>query len=90
MRELIYTGQFKRDFKKIKAQGKSITNLQNVISLLLEDATIPKSYKDHALKGHWVNCRDLHIDPDWVLIYRKMGDAELILERTGSHSEIFK
>jgi len=29
-----------------------------------------------------------HITPDWLLIYR-IEDDDLILERTGSHSELF-
>jgi len=37
-------------------------------------------------KGAIVDC---HIEPDWVLIYYVRKD-DLILERTGSHSDIFK
>lgn len=38
---------------------------------------------------NWKNHRDCHIEPDWILIFRIAKD-ELILERTGSHSELFK
>ena len=32
--------------------------------------------------------RDCHIEPDWVLIY-KISKDELLLERTGTHSDLF-
>ncbi|WP_348640742.1 type II toxin-antitoxin system YafQ family toxin [Mesorhizobium sp. B2-3-13] len=46
------------------------------------------AYKDHPLKGDWKGFRDAHIEPDWLLIYRVVGD-ELQLARTGSHSDLF-
>ncbi len=39
-----------------------------------------------AFKG---DLRDCHIRPDLVLVYTLEGEDLLILERLGSHSEIF-
>lgn len=50
---------------------------------------IEKKYQEHQLSGEWKNHKDCHIEPDWILIFRLTEDA-LILERTGSHSELFK
>ncbi|MDB5522773.1 MAG: putative addiction module toxin, RelE/StbE family [Rhizobium sp.] len=36
----------------------------------------------------WKGYRDLHVEPDWLLIYRVVGE-ELHLVRTGSHSDLF-
>lgn len=44
---------------------------------------------DHSLTGNWADSRDCHIEPDWLLIYR-IADSTLHLERTGSHSDLFK
>ncbi len=33
--------------------------------------------------------RECHIESDWLLIYKRTKD-ELILIRTGSHSELFR
>jgi mRNA interferase YafQ len=41
-----------------------------------------------SLKGEWKHYRDLHIEPDWILIYRVEG-PELSLARTGTHSDVF-
>ncbi|MBI5437762.1 MAG: type II toxin-antitoxin system YafQ family toxin [Nitrosomonadales bacterium] len=49
---------------------------------------IPATYKDHPLKGNWKHYRDLHIEPDWLLIY-KMDDAHAWLVQTGTHADIF-
>ena len=86
---LIYTTQFKKDFKKIKKRGKEISKLINVIEILLERKNLDAKYQDHPLSGKFKDHRECHIEPDWLLIYRRTKD-ELILERTGSHSDLFK
>ena len=49
---------------------------------------MPPEYRDHALRGDWNGFRDLHIEPDWLLLYRIEGD-EVQLARTGTHSDLF-
>lgn len=86
---LIYSSQFKKDYKKIKRQGKDISQLETIIITLLKKEPLLSKYKDHKLSGKWKSFRDCHIEPDWILIYQLTNDA-LILERTGSHLELFK
>jgi mRNA interferase YafQ len=87
--KLIYTTQFKKDYKKIKKQQKIISKLTVVIEKLLGQEKLEPKYKDHSLSGKYQSHRDCHIEPDWILIYRITKD-ELILERTGSHSDLFR
>ncbi len=87
--KLIYTTQFKKDYKKIKKQQKNLSKLIIIIEKLLSQNKLEPKYKDHPLSGKFENYRDCHIEPDWILIYRITED-ELILERTGSHSDLFK
>ena len=87
--KLIYTTQFKKDYKKIKKQQKNLSKLTIVIEKLLSQNKLEPKYKDHQLSGKFENHRDCHIEPDWILIYRITED-ELLLERTGSHSDLFK
>ena len=84
-----YTPQFKKDFKKVQKQGKDTGNLRAVIETLVKNEKLPPKYKDHQLSGNWKNHRDCHIESDWILFYR-LADDELFLERTGSHSDLFK
>lgn len=89
MRSARYTGQFKRDVKLLKKRGKDISKLRNVIHLLLEEKPIPREFSDHPLRGEWKSSRDLHIEPDWILIYCIESDV-VRFDRTGTHSDLFK
>ena len=86
---IVYTTQFKRDYKKIKKQNREINKLKVLIEKLVSEDKLESKYKDHQLAGEFKGYRDCHIEPDWLLIYKKTAD-NLILERTGSHSELFK
>lgn len=85
----VYTTQFKRDVKKVSQRGYDMDKLKQVIDLLLsEERLIPANYKDHALKGRWKPHRELHIEPDWLLIYSIDG-KECFFARTGTHADLF-
>ena len=84
-----YTTQFKKDYKRISKQNKDLSKIRDVIEKLVAGQLLEPKYHDHQLSGNWKGHRDCHIEPDWLLIYRVTGD-DLYLERTGSHSELFK
>ncbi|MBO1305889.1 type II toxin-antitoxin system YafQ family toxin [Enterococcus sp. 669A] len=85
------TPTFKRDFKRIKKKHYDMHKLKVAVSLIVaqEKETLIRKYKDHSLVGNWQGYRELHIQKDWLLIYR-IDENELILTltRTGSHDEI--
>jgi mRNA interferase YafQ len=64
-------------------------DLKPVIDALVRDQVLDANYRDHSLTGVWDGCRECHIKPDLLLIYKKEGDDKLILVRLGSHSELF-
>lgn len=82
------TTQFKRDVKKVLRRGKDIRKLLSVVEILLEGKQLSPEYHDHPLIGEYTNKRDCHIESDWILIYA-VEDEEVVLYRTGSHSELF-
>lgn len=86
---IVYTNQFKKDYKRAQKQNKDVNKLRVVIDKLVAKEKLDLRYRDHPLSGNWKGFRDCHLEPDWVLIY-KMSEEALILERTGSHSELFK
>ncbi|WP_394764171.1 type II toxin-antitoxin system YafQ family toxin [Phenylobacterium sp.] len=90
MLTLKITGQFKRDYKREKAGQHADLDavFKAATDLLVNKGTLPISNKDHPLKGDWKGCRDCHLKPDLVLIYRKTKTAIELL-RIGSHSELF-
>jgi mRNA interferase YafQ len=91
MRAISYTGQFKRDYKREKSgrHAKSLDrDLTQAVTFPINDQPLPRRYFDHALSGEWKDCRDCHVKPDLVLIYRKPDEVSLELIRLGSHSEL--
>ncbi|MBW2366333.1 MAG: type II toxin-antitoxin system YafQ family toxin [Deltaproteobacteria bacterium] len=86
---LYHTTQFKKDYKRIKKQNKDLSKFRAVIEKLVAGQSLGPQYGDHQLTGNWKGHRDCHIEPDWLLIYRRAPD-DLYLERTGSHSDLFK
>ncbi len=91
MRTIERTGQFKRDYRR-EAKGKHRATLEGdfieIMTALANDQPLGKRHRDHALTGDWQDCRDCHIKPDLVLIYRKPDAEVLQLVRLGSHSEL--
>lgn len=64
--------------------------LTNVIKMLAAGEMLPKKFKDHDLSGDYAGCRECHITPDWLLIYRiSQEKLILVLSRTGTHSDLF-
>ena len=89
MKKLSQTKQFVRDVKRLRRRGKDIDKLKTVVGRLAQGRALDAKHRDHALTGMWKNCRDRHIESDWVLIY-SMDRNNLRLERTGSHSDLFE
>lgn len=88
-----YSGVFRSDYKRVIKQGKNKKKMQDVLIVLTNEEPIPLSWKDRKLVDtkEWKGVRELHIEPDWLLIYKiHKAEDELRLIRTGSHSELFK
>lgn len=84
------TSKYKKDFKRATARGLNIKLLDKVINTLAQGLQLDPKYKDHSLIGDYEGFRECHIQPDWLLVYRIEEDKLiLILQRTGSHSDLF-
>lgn len=89
MYQIFRTGGFKKDYKKLTNSDKAL--LKEIIATLATGNRLDIKYKDHKLVGNFVNCRECHIKPDLLLIYRiDKNVLELALVRVGSHSKLFK
>ena len=74
-------------------RGLNVEEFKNVLNILQHGLTIPEKYLDHPLQPSrlYKNCRELHIEPDWLLVYKYSNDNVILyLVRTGSHSDLFK
>jgi mRNA interferase YafQ len=83
------TTRFEKDVKLARKRGKDISKMHDIMKLLLEEKKLPAKHADHWLTGNYIDRRECHIEPDWLLIY-KPGKKEIIFERTGTHSDLFK
>lgn len=91
MRTFSRTTQFKKDVKRAGKRGKDLGQLKAVLDLLIAGASLPMPYKDHPLRGDFAGSRDCHLEPDWILIYTLTeNDTHVRLERTGTHSDLFR
>lgn len=80
--------RFRRDVKRLERRKVDLSRLESVVKKLVAQAPLGERCRDHALIGNWFGCRECHLQPDWLLIYRIEGE-ELELMRTGSHAELF-
>ena len=84
------TTKFEKDLKRVEKRGYIIDSLTEVIKKLADGEKLEEKYQDHPLKGNYNGCRECHITPNWLLIY-KIAQAKLLLylTRTGTHSDLY-
>ena len=88
--EIITKTRFEKDVKKLKKRRKNFSKLELVLQKLDAEENLDEKYRNLPLIGNWRPCWELHIEPDWLLIYYIDIDADqLVLYRTGTHSDLF-
>jgi len=88
LKTIIFTNEFKREFKLAAKRGKKEEKLLAIVRLLQKGEQIPEKNQLHSLGGEFKDCQELHIEPDWLLIFKTTEDS-IILLRTGTHSDLF-
>ena len=90
LRRIRSTTKFNKELRRSKKQGKDMVLAEKIITMLANDEQLPLKYRDHALSGNWFGFRECHITPDWLLVYQKSDNGELllVLARLTSHSEL--
>lgn len=90
--EVVGTSAFKKELKLIKKRHKDLERLRIVVNKLSNGEILDEKYRDHSLVDNkrFKDCRECHIGPDWLLVYRINNDELiLLLVETGSHSDLF-
>ena len=88
MRQPIFQPALLRDLKRIKKRGRDIEKLLAVVRLLARDGKLAAQYRPHKLGGEWQGLWECHIQQDWLLVY-KVDESQVLLFRTGSHTDLF-
>lgn len=89
MLDLRYSSKFKQDLKSCAKRKYDLALLQQVIDTLRIPAPLPQQKKNHTLSGNYAGYWECHVAPDWLLIYQQT-ETELLLFRTGTHSDLFR
>ena len=90
MLQISMTAAFRRDLRRCIKRGLPRHELEAAAQLIAAEEALPAQYHDHALSGEFIGCRECHIRPDWLLIYRiDHGALILVLTRTGTHADLF-
>lgn len=85
-----FTTKMKRDVKRMRKRGKDMSKLLEVLELLASGKPAPAKYRDHALSGELRGIRELHIEPDWLLLYQIRRDVLVLTATgTGTHAALF-
>lgn len=90
--DVLLSSKFKKQLKKIKRRQKNTDKLGVIVEKLIHGVQLDERYCDHALTNsrRFKDCRECHIEPDWLLVYRIIeNELQLLLVETGTHSDLF-
>ncbi|MBA4410498.1 MAG: type II toxin-antitoxin system YafQ family toxin [Bacteroidota bacterium] len=91
MFQIIFTNQFKKDYKLCEKRRYKIELLDALLIELAENGTLPAKYNPHFLTGNLSGFWEAHIKADWLLIWEKdVKEKTIRLIGTGTHSDLFK
>jgi len=90
MYKLVFTNNFKKDYKRIQKRGYDTTILLNIFQQLKEKANVDLIYKPHKLLGKYSGYWECHIKSDWLLIWSVNEEQKIVnLLYTGTHNDLF-
>lgn len=91
-----FSPTFKRDLKRLDKKHVDDAPLAEVIDLIIENspealAELRRRHRMHTLTGGWLGGSECHVcnAGDWLLVWRVSDDIAL-MQRTGTHDEIFR
>ena len=94
--EAQFSPTFKRDLQRLDKRHVDDTPLAEVIDLIIENSPeslceLRRRHNMHSLTGGWSGSNECHAcnAGDWLLIWRTF-DGIALMQRTGTHDELFR
>ncbi len=81
MKTPYYTRQFKKDLKLAEKRRKEMEKLKEIMTVLVEGQQLPEKHRDHPLRGDFAHYRECHVEPDWLLVYKKTPQRSISSEQ---------
>lgn len=91
--KLVEKPKYIRGRERMAERGYDLDDLDYVIDTLCRGYELPRSFRNHKLKGDLKGYMECHVAYDWVLIYQyKKRERQLILYAvdTGTHEDVFQ
>lgn len=89
MKQIRSPSHFKKDVKRMKKRGRDLEKLRGILENIVSGRELEPKYRGHVLIGQYSGTRECHVEPDWLLIYER-AESEVVLIRTGTHSDLFE
>ena len=94
--EAQYSPAFVRDAKRLRKKHIDDTVLAGVIDPIVRNTPealerLRRRHRMHTLAGNWAGSNERHVanTDDWLLIWTS-DDKVTLIERTGTHDELFR
>jgi len=84
----IYEKTFQKELERDRKRGKDLKKLTIICKILIDEIPLPMKNKNHKLLGEYKGFWECHIEPDWLLVYKKTN-THVIFCRLGTHSDLF-
>ena len=91
-----YSPTFSRDLKRLAKKHYDTEKIVQVIDLIIENSTdsiqiLKQRHNMHTLHGVWKGSNECHVcnAGDWLIIWKVSANIAL-MQRTGSHDELFQ
>jgi mRNA interferase YafQ len=91
MYKVVRSKKYKRDLRRLVRSGRfNMSKLEEILGELKSNRPLPYVCQNHKLHGIGGNVWECHIEPDLLLVYKKLeGILVLYLLRVGSHNDLF-
>ncbi len=91
-----FSPTFQRDLKRLDKRHVDDAPLAEAIDLIIENTPealeeLRRRHRMHTLSGNWRGSNECHVcnAGDWLLVWCVSGDIA-VMQRTGTHDEIFR
>ncbi|GEM_PF-1086646 len=92
----VHEEQFEKDIQNMKKSGRKsiVSKFVTVYSLILDQSLegqiLLRNFKDHELMGSYEGFRELHVQQNWLIIYKvDHAQKEIYFARAGTHADLF-
>jgi len=91
MYEIAYAQSARKALKRLRRSGLfPHAKFDALLAFLIENKSLPASFKDHGLQGEMCASRECHLGFDLLVIYTRNEPEQVVtVQGVGTHPELF-